>query len=352
MARQILRRRQWMPWLIVALFLIAGVAFYQVVLTPRDKSVDTVSQADEVRPTALDQSSQGVALAAVESAPADLDVGAGVPLLQAQDDPAEDRERGNAVNPEVSRALRLFQEGNEAYDSERYIAAQHAYAQARGLGLGPASEQQLRNRLHELAERIFFSPVIIKGVPGVDRHRVRSGEYLQKLGKQYKVPHELLMAINKISDPRRLRAGQEIKVINGPFHAVVDRDSFELSIFLEHDGGQHFVCSFPVGLGEQGTPSGVWKVGGKLTNPTWYPPGGGKPVAADDPENPLGEYWIGLEGIKGEAVGAFGYGIHGTIETDSIGQANSLGCIRMRDPDIERVYQLLRPNHSLVTIHE
>ena len=349
MARQILRRRQWMSGLIVALILIAGFALYQVVLRPPDKSQPRVEQVSQAPPS---QTNQRVALAAVEPAPTDLDIGTVLPRLGGQDELAENRQRSNEVNPQVSRALRLFQAGNEAYDAERYVEAQRAYAEARGLGLGPASEQQLRERLQELAERIFFSSAIVKGAPGIDRHRVRSGEFLQQLGKQYNVPHELLMAINKISDPKRLRAGQEIKVIEGPFHAQVDQDKFELSIYLEHSSEHHFVCSFPVGLGERGTPSGVWKVKTKLTNPTWYPPDGGKPVAAEDPENPLGEYWIGLEGISGEAIGAIGYGIHGTIETDSIGKANSLGCIRMRHEDIERVYQLLRPNQSLVTIHE
>ena len=70
----------------------------------------------------------------------------------------------------------------------------------------------------------------------------------------------------------------------------------------------------------------------KLENPTWYNPDGGV-VDADDPENPLGEYWLGL----GNHIG-----IHGTIDPDSIGQAVSRGCIHLGDRDIEEVFATAR----------
>ena len=72
-------------------------------------------------------------------------------------------------------------------------------------------------------------------------------------------------------------------------------------------------------------------------------------IPPDDPKNPLGEHWIGLKGIDGDAVGREGYGIHGTIEPEAIGKAVSLGCVRMQNRDVEFLYKLLLPGHSTVT---
>ena len=60
---------------------------------------------------------------------------------------------------------------------------------------------------------------------------------------------------------------------------------------------------------------------------------------ADDPLNPLGERWIDL---------GDGYGIHGTIDPDSIGKAELRGCIRMRASDVEEVYDLLTKGSEVI----
>ena len=64
----------------------------------------------------------------------------------------------------------------------------------------------------------------------------------------------------------------------------------------------------------------------------------------------MGERWIGLEGVKGNAVGREGYGIHGTIEPESIGKAVSMGCVRMLNEDVAFLYDLMLPGRSTVTI--
>jgi lipoprotein-anchoring transpeptidase ErfK/SrfK len=118
--------------------------------------------------------------------------------------------------------------------------------------------------------------------------------------------------------------------------------------------GELYVRSYRVGLGtENGTPEGVWKVKDRLENPTYYPPASAtdkRIIAPDDPNNPLGKRWIGLVGMEGDAVGHDGYGIHGTIDPDSIGKAVSLGCIRMHNEDVAFLYKLMTPGRSTVTI--
>jgi lipoprotein-anchoring transpeptidase ErfK/SrfK len=90
----------------------------------------------------------------------------------------------------------------------------------------------------------------------------------------------------------------------------------------------------------------------KLKNPQYHSPRGEGVIAADDPKNPLGEFWIGLTGIEGDAVGKPSYGIHGTIEPDSIGKQASLGCIRLLNEDVAIVYEMLVEGKSTVIVKE
>ena len=59
---------------------------------------------------------------------------------------------------------------------------------------------------------------------------------------------------------------------------------------------------------------------------------------------------LAFDGVSGAAVGAEGYGIHGTIEPDSIGKNASHGCIRLRNGDVDLVWEALVPNKSTVVI--
>ena len=66
--------------------------------------------------------------------------------------------------------------------------------------------------------------------------------------------------------------------------------------------------------------------------------------------NPIGEYWIGLKGTEEATANLAGYGIHGTVEPESIGQSASRGCIRMYADDIAMVYRMLAGGKSTVVI--
>ena len=205
----------------------------------------------------------------------------------------------------------------------------------------------LRAELTRIGRETIFSRRIFDDDPWVERYIIKTGDSLAKIGKQYKITDDLLASINGIKNKNLIRVGQSLKVIRGPFHAVIDKKSYTLDVLL----GQTLVNHFKVGLGEDGsTPRGEWRVSTKLRNPTYHPSRGGKIIAADDPENPLGERWIGLEGTGGEAVGQLRYGIHGTIEPDSIGRDASLGCVRLFNEDVELLYSYLIEKHSTVTI--
>lgn len=216
--------------------------------------------------------------------------------------------------------------------------------------LPPADQTETRALLARIVDETVFSRKRAKDDPLTDEYVVKPGDALVRIARQYDVPPEALMLINGIKNPAALRADHKIKVVRGPFHAKIHKSQFRLDVYLQDT----YVRSYPVGLGGvNGTPEGVWQVKNRLKNPTYFPSASApekKVIAADDPNNPLGEYWIGLEGVDGAAVGQEGYGIHGTIEPDSIGKAASLGCVRMHNQDVEFVYSLLLPGKSTVTV--
>ncbi len=211
----------------------------------------------------------------------------------------------------------------------------------------------VKDQLSELANKWLLSKIIFPDDKLCGSYLVKSGELLETIGKRYKVPWEILLEINKISRPQALQAGEQIKVINGPFHAKVYRSTFTMDLYLQDET---FVRSFRVGLGkeETETPTGLWRVksDGKLIKPPWPDPVTGKMYYPEDPDYPLGSRWIGLEGIKGNAKGRTGFGIHGTKETEQIGATGSRGCIRMHNGEVILIYNLLTPNLSTVEVVE
>jgi lipoprotein-anchoring transpeptidase ErfK/SrfK len=249
----------------------------------------------------------------------------------------------------AERVAALVKAGEEAVARDDPVAARSHFSEALAAGAEEPELSRLRAELTRLGEETVFSPRICENDPFVERYVINTGDSLGKIARQSKVSSDFLAAINGIRDKNRIRAGQVIKVVKGPFRAVVDKSSYSLDVYL----GNTFLRHFKVGLGADGsTPTGEWQVGAKLKNPTYYPPRGGNIVAADDPENPLGERWIGLVGIGGEAAGQQRYGIHGTIEPESIGQNMSLGCIRMYNEDVELLYSYLVEKYSTITIRK
>jgi lipoprotein-anchoring transpeptidase ErfK/SrfK len=94
------------------------------------------------------------------------------------------------------------------------------------------------------------------------------------------------------------------------------------------------ISVFAVAVGAVATPSpaGTFTIVTRIPNPTYYRPG---KIVGPGATNPLGTRWIGLN--------QKGYGIHGTDQPRSIGFAKSHGCIRLRNADVEQLFERVRP---------
>lgn len=219
--------------------------------------------------------------------------------------------------------------------------------------LNRADAAEVRRALTEMNQKLVFSPERLPNDTITLGHTVQSGELLGSIANTYKTPYQFLERINNVK-AERLPAGRTIKVLRGPIHARVDKSEYRMDLYVEDpDGVKIYLCSYPVGLGEtDSTPVGTWRIalGSKVVNPGWTNPRTNVTYDRDDPKNPIGNYWMALEGIDDNTREKQSYGIHGTIDADSIGTQASMGCIRMRDEDIEKVFFMLYEVRSRVEI--
>jgi lipoprotein-anchoring transpeptidase ErfK/SrfK len=126
-----------------------------------------------------------------------------------------------------------------------------------------------------------------------------------------------------------------------PAVVIVHRGAFQLSLYKH----LKLAKTYGIAVGRVGleTPAGLYHVQNKAINPAWTMPNSswvapqdrGKVIPGGSPENPLKARWLGIYA---------GAGIHGTSDSGSIGSAASHGCIRMRIPDVEELYDQVPVN--------
>jgi lipoprotein-anchoring transpeptidase ErfK/SrfK len=125
-----------------------------------------------------------------------------------------------------------------------------------------------------------------------------------------------------------LPVGRVLKVVRGPFDAIVHLDRRELTLMVQN----RYAGRFPIGVGRD-LPKleGDYSVHTKSLSPVYYGPDG-ITIPANDPKNPLGGAWIGLTDR---------IGIHGTNDPQSIGRDDNRGAISTGDRDLQDLYGIL-----------
>jgi lipoprotein-anchoring transpeptidase ErfK/SrfK len=117
---------------------------------------------------------------------------------------------------------------------------------------------------------------------------------------------------------------------------VILRESKKLRFYVRGK----LARTFGVATGASGyaTPIGAFEITTLQRNPWWYPPpspwASGKTAVPPGPGNPLGTRWMGISSPF--------VGIHGTPDAASIGYSASHGCVRMRIPDAEWLFERVR----------
>lgn len=241
----------------------------------------------------------------------------------------------------------LLRSGREALARGDVISARSMLGRSYSSAAEVSARNAIRDELSRVADASIFSPRVLSDDSLVAVYNVTRGDSLTSIARHFKITDDLLAQINDLPGKNRIASGRLLKIVRGPFCGLVHKSEYRLDVML----GDVLVRSFPCGLGaNDGTPTGRWIVRDKLPNPAWTDPRTHEHFNADDPDNPIGEYWVGLEGVTGDAAGRRGFGIHGTIEPASIGRQLSLGCVRLAPADIEIFYRLVVTGESSVDV--
>jgi lipoprotein-anchoring transpeptidase ErfK/SrfK len=151
----------------------------------------------------------------------------------------------------------------------------------------------------------------------------------------------LIARANGLSDEDAIRPGDVLRIPTERASALVDVSSRWAFYLL----GDEVVAAWEVGVGKEegSTRVGTYTVGDKQSEPMWFQPGRA-PVPFGDPENPLGTRWLAWnENGKGTSLG-----FHGTSDPDGVGGRVSLGCVRMRNADVEMLFDILPRDATVV----
>ena len=176
--------------------------------------------------------------------------------------------------------------------------------------------------------------------------RTIGDETLMEIARREGFGYEVVANSNRQLDPWNPGSGAEVIL---PGEAILPYGTkpglminlAELRLFhiIDTNEGSYQINIYPLGIGREGreTPEGQYRVIVKKEHPSWRVPEGlltRNPtlpkVMPAGPQNPLGDYWLGLS--------APGYGVHGTNRPLGVGRRVSYGCLRMYPQDIASLY--------------
>lgn len=200
----------------------------------------------------------------------------------------------------------------------------------------PSIQEDCIQLMKRVNSKLFFSARAYPGI--VSFYDVQYGDFLSTIAKKYKVYPDRLMRVNNIKDRNSIRQGQTLRIIQGRTRMIVFLERFEMWVFID----DIFFRRYQVGIGKENkTPPMITTVSNSLArNPSYRSPEG-KMVPPDHPDNPIGTRWIGFEYGQG-------YGIHGTREPETIGKPSSNGCIRLRNEEVEELFDYVMVGDEVV----
>ena len=174
--------------------------------------------------------------------------------------------------------------------------------------------------------------------PEKKRYVIKHGDSLSRIARTQKTTVQALQRMNELSKTSAvIHPGNSLYYIEGLWSIKVSKSQYTLSLYLN----EKLYRVFKVGVGRQDrTPVGVFEILNKSREPSWAPPGR-EPLPYGHPDNIIGTRWMGLKPIEGTDPYIRGYGIHGTVDPDSVGTPSSAGCVRLRNEQVEELFDFI-----------
>jgi lipoprotein-anchoring transpeptidase ErfK/SrfK len=190
----------------------------------------------------------------------------------------------------------------------------------------------VQDKLGKLNVAILFS----KTITDKDTlYEVEPGDTLINIAKKFGTTVSLIKLDNYLKSDN-IQARAKLKISKAKYRILADKSQNILTLLSDND----VVKVYRVSTGENNcTPVGNFKIVNKIIDPVWYTEKA--IVPAESPDNVLGSRWMGFN--------LPGYGIHGTISPEKIGQQATKGCIRMINAEVEELYTII-PVGTEVTI--
>ena len=174
--------------------------------------------------------------------------------------------------------------------------------------------------------------------PEKKRYVIKHGDSLSRIARTQKTTVQALQRMNELSKTSAvIHPGNSLYYIEGLWSIKVSKSQYTLSLYLN----EKLYRVYKVGVGRQDrTPVGVFEILNKSREPSWAPPGR-EPLPYGHPDNIIGTRWMGLKPIEGTDPYIRGYGIHGTVDPDSVGTPSSAGCVRLRNEQVEELFDFI-----------
>ena len=174
--------------------------------------------------------------------------------------------------------------------------------------------------------------------PEKKRYDIKHGDSMSRIARTQKTTVQALQRMNELSKTNSvIHPGNSLYYIEGLWSIKVSKSQYTLSLYLN----ERLYRVYRVGVGRQDrTPVGVFEILNKSREPSWAPPGR-EPLPYGHPDNIIGTRWMGLKPIEGTDPNIRGYGIHGTVDPDSIGTPSSAGCVRLRNEQVEELFDFI-----------
>jgi hypothetical protein len=232
--------------------------------------------------------------------------------------------------PDNSRTPEEWMTAGTAFLNQGHIPQGRAALNAALQSLGDDPRAPLlRQQLTTLSEGVFLGSAVIPEDPAAPFIEIQPGDSFLKLGRKYAVPATLLEKLNPSLNPRGLKPGAGIKVVQGPFHLRYAKAARRLDLYVR----DLYIKSFGAQVAEGDyLPLGVYrlKAASKIT------------VGA--------KQWIGFEGASGDARNiAIGW-IYGS-SGPRLGRNNGLASgLKVGDDDLRQLYNALVEARSLLKV--
>jgi lipoprotein-anchoring transpeptidase ErfK/SrfK len=220
----------------------------------------------------------------------------------------------------------------EQVEQRKFVEARQTLATALQTATSERSEV-LRAMIPVNEQLLKLSP----DAPDIEMYKVHTGDVLGGLMSNYGV----IMLANRMKTTN-LKTGQTLRLPRGTFSILVVKSMFRLFLMYEGAAVKEYLIAVGRG-GENETPSTTFTTGDGTPDPEWTPPealirekGFPSVIPPNDPENPLGSFWIPLVHPSYKS-----FGIHGTNDDRVLGTEATYGCIRLSNKDIDELSHIV-----------